>query len=213
MAKKYTKIPADTFKNLQLNAGIITDAFTPASQTIGNIIGATTGGVNFKATPTYSDFGEDVDNAPKNVMEMKVLESIEATMTGNFVSVTSDLAKMLVGGADSETITDTDIVKIVPRSELLTTDFKDIWWIGDYSDVNTGEDAGFMAIHLMNALNTDGFQIQSTDKAKGQFAFNFMGHYSMAAQEVIPFEIYMLGGTAEEADDDEADDSDAEPEG
>lgn len=196
MAKKYTKIPADTFKNLQLNAGIITDAFTPATQTIGNIIGATTGGVNFKATPTYSDFGEDVDNAPKNVMEMKVLESIEATMTGNFVSVTSDLAKMLVGAADSEAVTGTDIVKIVPRSELLTTDFNDIWWIGDYSDVNTGENAGFMAIHLMNALNTDGFQIQSTDKAKGQFAFNFMGHYSMAAQEVIPFEIYMLGGGA-----------------
>lgn len=196
MAKKYTKIPVDTFKNLQLNAGIITDAFTPATQTIGNIIGATTGGVNFKATPTYSDFGEDVDNAPKNVMEMKVLESIEATMTGNFVSVTSDLAKMLVGAADGEAVAGTDIVKIVPRSELLTTDFNDIWWIGDYSDVNTGENAGFMAIHLMNALNTDGFQIQSTDKAKGQFAFNFMGHYSMAAQEVIPFEIYMLGGGA-----------------
>lgn len=196
MAKKFTKIPVDTFKNLQLNAGIITDGFTPATQTIGNIIGATTGGVNFKATPTYSDFGEDVDNAPKNVMEMKVLESIEATMAGNFVSVTANLAKMLVGAADSATVTGTDIVKIVPRSELLTTDFNDIWWIGDYSDVNTGENAGFMAIHLMNALNTDGFQIQSTDKAKGQFAFNFMGHYSMAAQEVIPFEIYMLGGGA-----------------
>ena len=196
MAKKFTKIPEDTFKNLQLNAGILADSFTPATGVVGNLIGATTGGVNFKATPTYTDFGDDVDNAPKNVKEMKTLESIEATMSGTFISLTSNLAKMLVGAADSALVSGTDVVKIIPRSDLANTDFKDLWWIGDYSDVNTGEYAGFIAIHLINALNTDGFQIQSADKAKGQFAFNFMGHYSMAAQEVVPFEIYMLGGGA-----------------
>lgn len=196
MAKKFTKIPADTFKNLQLNAGILTDSFVPATQVIGNIIGATTGGVNFKATPTYTDFGEDVDNAPKNMKEMKVLESIEATMGGTFISVTADTVKMLIGAADASYLSGTEVVKVVPRGDLATTDFNDLWWIGDYSDENTGENAGFMAIHLMNALNTDGFQIQSGDKAKGQFAFNFTGHYTMAAQETVPYEIYMLGGGA-----------------
>lgn len=65
---KFTKIPVDTFQKLQINAGILTTDFTPATGTIGEAgqIGATTGGVNFSATPEYSDYGEDIDNCPKN---------------------------------------------------------------------------------------------------------------------------------------------------
>lgn len=194
MSKKYTKIPADTFKNLQLNAGILLDDFNPATGEIGAIIGATSGGVAFATNPEYTDFAEDIDNAPKNMKEMKQLTSLEPKLSGTFVSVTANLAKMLVGAADSETVTGTDVVKIVPRSEIANTDFKDVWWVGDYSDVNTGASAGFMAIHLMNAFNTSGFQIQSTEKAKGTFSFEFTGHYTMANQEQIPYELYILGG-------------------
>ena len=66
---KFTKIPSDAFQKLQINAGILTTDFTPATGTIGEAgqIGATTGGVNFTATPSFSDFGEDIDNCPKNV--------------------------------------------------------------------------------------------------------------------------------------------------
>ena len=60
--------------------------------------------------------------------------------------------------------------------------------------MNTGDNAGFCAIHLINALNTGGFQIQSGDKAKGQFAFTFTGHYSMDAQDTVPYEIYIKQG-------------------
>ena len=69
---KYTKIPETTFKNLQLNAGVLLSAFNPESATVANesIIGATTGGVNFTATPTFSDYGEDSDNCPKNMKEL-----------------------------------------------------------------------------------------------------------------------------------------------
>lgn len=194
MSKKYTKIPADTFKNLQLNAGILLDSFNPATGEIGTIIGATSGGVAFATNPEYTDFAEDIDNAPKNMKEMKQLTSLEPKLSGTFVSVTAALAKMLVGAADSQTVTGTDVVKIVPRSEIANADFQDVWWVGDYSDVNTGADAGFMAIHLINAFNTSGFQIQSTEKAKGTFSFEFTGHYSMANQEQIPYELYILGG-------------------
>ena len=65
------------------------------------------------------------------------------------------------------------------------------------SDVNTGDNAGFIAIKMFNAMNTGGFQIQSTDKGKGQFAFEFTGHYSMAAQSTVPYEIYIQQGGAE----------------
>ena len=56
---KFTKIPSDAFQKLQINAGILTTDFTPATGEIGAAgqIGATTGGVSFTATPTYSDYG------------------------------------------------------------------------------------------------------------------------------------------------------------
>ena len=63
---KYTKIPETAFQNIQLNAGVLLSAFTPETAVVANesIIGATTGGVNFTATPTFSDYGEDIDNCP-----------------------------------------------------------------------------------------------------------------------------------------------------
>lgn len=187
----FTKIPANAFKNIQMNAGILLDEFTPATGVIGNIIGATTGGNNFTATPTYSDYGEDIDNCPKNMKELKNLDSWEAKMSGTFVSVTAELAKTLVGAAD---IDSDDATHIIPRNDIEDTDFEDIWWVGDYSDVNNGEGAGFCAIHLINSLSTGGFQIQSTDKGKGQFAYEFTGHYSMAEQDKVPFEIFVKQG-------------------
>ena len=74
---KYTKIPETTFQNIQLNAGVLLSSFTPSSATVSGeaIIGATTGGINFTATPTYIDFGEDIDNCPKNMKELKKLDS------------------------------------------------------------------------------------------------------------------------------------------
>lgn len=187
----FSKIPSDAFKHIQLNAGMLVDDFKPATKTYGNIIGATSGGNNFTSTPTFTDYGEDIDNCPKNMLELKKLESWEVKMSGTFISVDAAAAKMLVGAADIDA---SDATHIIPRNDVLTTDFKDIWWVGDYSDENTGDNAGCMAIHLMNALNTTGFAIQSTDNGKGTFSYEFTGHYSMDAQDTVPFEIYILGG-------------------
>lgn len=64
---KFRKIPEDTFKNIVLNAGVLLKTFTPATPAIEDtsILGATTGGINFTATPSFTDFGEDIDNCPK----------------------------------------------------------------------------------------------------------------------------------------------------
>ena len=193
---KFTKIPSDAFQKLQINAGILTTDFTPATGTIGEAgqIGATTGGVNFTATPTYSDFGEDIDNCPKNMKELKKLDSWEVKMTGTFVNADTAIAKRLCGAADIGT---PDTTKVTPRNDLKDADFADIWLVGDYSDKNGETNGGFIAIRLINALSTGGFQLQTADKAKGQFAFEFTGHYSMSAQDTVPFEIYIKAGTEE----------------
>ncbi len=190
MSQKFTRVPDDTFEKLQLNAGILVDAFTPATGVIGNILGATTGGIQFSTNPEFTDFGEDIDNVPNNMLELKHLNQFDPQMSGTFLTCTPALAKSLVGAAD---IDSGDATRVIPRAELLASDFDDVWWIGDYSDVNTGANAGFIAIHLMNALNTAGFQIQSTKNEKGQLAFEYHGHYSIAAQDTVPFEIYVKG--------------------
>lgn len=193
---KFTKIPEDTFEQLQLNAGILVDAFTPSTGVIGNLLGATTGGITFNSNPSYSDFGEDIDNCPNNMMELKRLQSYDPTMSGTFLTVTPAAVKALCGAAD---IDSSDSTKVVPRNNLLTTDFDDVWWIGDYSDINedgtSAGKAGFLAIHLMNALNTAGIQITSAKNEKGQMAFEYHGHYSIDAQDTVPFEIYCKAGT------------------
>ncbi len=193
---KFTKIPSDAFQKLQINAGILTTDFTPATGTIGESgqIGATTGGINFTATPTYTDFGEDIDNCPKNMKELKRLESWEVKMAGTFVNASTAIAKSLCGAADIDT---TDTTKITPRNDIKDADFDDIWLVGDYSDKNGDTNGGFIAIHMLNALSTGGFQMQTADKAKGQFAFEYTAHYSMSAQDTVPFEIYIKAGTAE----------------
>lgn len=191
---KYTQIPTTAFQNIQLNAGILVDSFVPSTGVIGRLLGATTGGVQFQDNVTYTDFGDDIDNCPKNMKELKKLDSHEVTMGGTFVTIDAATAKLLVAVGD---VDQSDETHIIPRNDLLQTDFKEIWWIGDYSDVNTGDNAGFIAIRLFNALNTGGFQIQSSDRAKGQFAFSFMGHYSMDAQDVVPYEVYIKAGGEE----------------
>ena len=190
---KYTKIPETTFKNLQLNAGVLLSAFDPVTATVANesIIGATTGGVNFTATPTFSDYGEDIDNCPKNMKELKKLDAWEISLSGTYVTVDANAVKALVGAADVSGN------KITPRNDLKLTDFTDVWWVGDYSDQNGETNGGFVAIHMMNTLSTGGFAIQSSDNGKGNFAFTYTAHYSMSAQETVPFEVYVKAGTTE----------------
>ena len=190
---KYTKIPETTFKNLQLNAGVLLSDFDPETAEVANedIIGATTGGVNFTATPTFSDYGEDIDNCPKNMMELKKLDSWEISMSGTYVTVDANAVKSLVGAADVSGN------KITPRNDVLLSDFSDVWWVGDYSDQNGETNGGFVAIHMMNALSTGGFAIQSSDNGKGNFSFTYTAHYSMSAQDTVPFEVYVKAGTEE----------------
>lgn len=193
---KFRKIPESTFKNIVLNAGILLSSFTPATPTIDdtNILGATTGGINFTATPTFTDFGEDIDNCPKNMKELKKLDSWEVKLTGTFITSNTSLIALLMGAGDVGT---SDTTKVTPRVDVASTDFKDLWFVCDYSDKNGENNGGYCAIKIINALSTGGFSMQSADKGKAQFSFEFTGHVSMSAQTVVPFEVYLKEGTAE----------------
>lgn len=196
---KFTQIPTDTFEKLQLNAGILVKGatgFVPSTGvlTTANILGATTGGITVSCVPSFLDFGEDVDNCPKNMMELKKLDSWECKISGTFVTVSTTLAKMMLGAADIDA---TDTTKVTPRVDVVEDDFDDVWFVGDYSDKNGATNGGFVAVHMLNALSTGGFSMKSADKEKGQFTAEFTGHVSMDAQTVVPMEFYIQAGEDE----------------
>lgn len=185
---KFTKIPESTFKELQLDAGVLLKNFNPATAAApedADIICATTGGFSVTCTPTFSDFGENVDNCPANMKELKHLDSWECIVEFTSLSVSPATIKMALGCADIGS-DDTTLVK--PRRDLKQSDFADIWWVGDRAD------GGLVAIKLSNALSTGGLSLQTTKSGKGQISITLTGHVSMDAQDVMPIEFYSKDG-------------------
>ena len=186
MAKIATKLPENVFDHIQRNAGILLSEFDPETKAIlaANIIGETSEGINFSDTPSYVDYGEDIDNCPKNTMELKEIDSREVKVSGTYVSATAEMIKSLVGAADLDTSKET----ITPRDELKLEDFKSIWFVCEYGK------GGLIAIQLKNMLSTTGFALQTTDKGKGKFAFEYTAHYSLESPDEVPYKVYVKAG-------------------
>ena len=184
---RFTIIANDAFDALQVDAGVILTEFDPSSPyatpASDKILATTSGGVNPTCVPSYSDFGEDVDNVPNNTKEFKHLDGWEAKMA--FTSIKFDAAntKRALGAAASELLSN-GVTKIKPRRDLAQSDFKDLWWVGDKAN------GGAYAIKLINALSTGGLSIQSSKNGKGTSTIEITGHVSINALDVMPMEIY-----------------------
>lgn len=186
----FTAISQDAFNELQMDAGMLLNSFDPANPAApadSAIITATTGGITVECKPTYSDFGEDIDNVPNNMKELKHLDGWECKITTTGLGTSPELIKFSLGAAD---ISGSDSTKIIPRKDLEQTDFAHIWWVGDKLD------GGFVAIKLLNALSTGGFSLKTEKNGKGQVSIEITGHVSINAQTVMPMEFYSVEGTS-----------------
>lgn len=187
---KFTVIPQDTFEGLQLDAGVVLKNFDPenvAAPADADIVCATTGGINASCVASYSDLGEDVDNCPANMKELKHLDSWECKMSFTSLGTSPEAIKLSLGAADIGT---TNTSMIVPRRDLKQTDFTDLWWVGDRAD------GGCVAIQLKNALSTGGFTLQTTKNGKGQVSVELTGHVSIEEQDVMPMVFYSIDPAA-----------------
>lgn len=190
---KFTVIPQATFEEMQLDAGVLLKTFNPSSPSAPadkDIITATTGGITVSCTPKFSDLGEDVDNCPVNMKELKRLDSWECKFETTALGTSPEMIKMSLGAADAESSTSGDVTtysgKVTPRRDLEQSDFTDIWWVGDRSD------GGLVAVKLINALSTGGFSLKTTKAGRGQTSLEFTGHVSINAQDVMPMEFYSM---------------------
>lgn len=180
--KRFYKIPQNTFETLQLEAGVVLNQFDPENPTVADsaLVCATTGGINPSCVPSYVDMGEDVDNCPPNMKELKDITGWEAKLAFTSLGTSKEMIRMSLGAADINATTG----KITPRNSLKDTDFGDVWWVGDKAG------GGMVAIRLINALSTSGFSLQTTKGGKGQISVELTGHYSLADQETVPMEFY-----------------------
>lgn len=183
----YATINPNTFREIAKNVWMLMTEFDPENfdGTIDGtkILGSSTGGITFADAPEYSDLGEDIDNCPKNTLELQWKEDGEVSLSGTFVTINASLVQMLIGSADVD-INNSN--HIIPRTSLKTSDFKPyIWAVTDYGENKV------MAIKLKRVLNTSGFAAATTDNGKATFAFTFKSHKTLANLSDAPYEVYI----------------------
>ena len=191
---KYEKMPAGAFDKMTYGAGIILSNFDPETGTVRaeDILYATKGGNAFSATRDITDMGTDIDNCPEGVMQLQKPKPYQANISGTAVTLDAEGTKDLLANAG---VSGVAVKKITPRDYFELNDFKDKWLVVNYSGDNSEETGGFIAFHLMNAINVDGMNANFAKDANGEFPYNFKAFYDLDDLGNVPFEVYVKAGT------------------
>lgn len=180
-----TKITADAAEKMQMNAGLLLNAFdvtNPVEPADSAIVCDTTGDISITCQPETQDFFEDVNNAPNNTKEGKRITGWTCTIGFTSLTITDEALKVALGAADSTTDGG-----VTPRAQYKNTDFKTLYWIGDMFD----EDK-LLCIKIDNAVSTEGVSFTATKNGKGGLAVTLTGHTSTADITKIPMTFYVL---------------------
>ena len=196
-----TALRADTFNNLQLNAGIllknltysgVTDStalktaianiISGGSNPIGTLIGATRGGGSF--TVTKETRTPEIDGMRYPFKGSDFVDSVDAYLSTTLVEVTpQNIQDLLTAGVTPTTSGKKTTVQMntaITSSNYLTN----ICWVGDLADGKT------VLICLNNAINTADFTFTYTDKGEGTLAAEFHARQSNVDDyDHPPFEI------------------------
>ena len=179
-----TGLTSRTIESLQLNAGVLLTAYTKGEDIAEeDILGATRGGGSFTAVPTMHQAA--VDGAPTYVVGLERCDDWVVTLNATMVELNDEAITRALGVGVTKTGT-TDKVFTV-KNTVNTTDFKDLYWVGDLSN---GQN---VVIKIKNALNTGGLNLTFSDRGEGTYALALIGHYSIDDLETAPFEITIEG--------------------
>ena len=204
-----TALRADTFNNLQLNAGIllknlsydsVTDAtalktaianiISGGSNPIGTLIGATRGGGTF--TVTRETRTPEIDGMRYGFKGSDFVDSADAYLSTTLVEITpQNMQDLLSAGTTATPSGKKTTVKM--NTAIGTSDYlTNICWVGDLAD------GQLVLICLKNAINTADFTFTYTDKGEGTLAAEFharqanVGDYDYAPFEVVFFDLPTL---------------------
>lgn len=193
-----TALRAETFDNLQLNAGILLKNFTYSSLTSasalksaistaisgGNCLGATRGGGSFNVTRERRT--PDIDGMRYPFVGSEFVDSSDAYLSTTLVEITADNLKVALGSGKATTSGNVTTIKMntaYEDSDYLTN----ICWIGDLAD------GRFVLIALNNALNTADLQLTYADKNEGTLTVEFHAHQDAVDDyDEAPFEVLVF---------------------
>lgn len=194
-----TPLRKETYKSLQLNAGVtlinfdlssyanadaLKTALAAAIQDGSTLLGATRGGGTFTITRDIRQVEADGVRSP--FVGSRIVDSADAYLSETLIEITPEHLKEVLGNAD---IDDTDPLHpvITVRLAIDDEDYLDsLVWVGDTSE-------GFVAIELLNAFNTADFTFTFADKNEGTASVEFHAHQAdVSENETIPAKIHFF---------------------
>lgn len=178
----FNTVTKEAIDNIQINAGMILNTFNPSKPKApakGDVVCATTGGITANCTPSYEDFGEDIDNCPNNTMEMKKITGWDCTLSFNILDINDSNIKLALGACGNVGN------EIQPKMDVMPAHFKTLWFVSERVDDK------IVAICLKNALSTGGFSYKTQKNGKGQLTVTLTGHISINDTETVPMLFYI----------------------
>ena len=173
-------VTENTFENLQLGEGAFLKAKYEGTLSADNIISATRGGATISITPVYRT--RTIDGVPVNTMEAKAVDSVGVTASFVALEITPELVKRACGVADLD-----ETGKVLSlRQNIQTTDFEDLYWLGEVSDGRK------VQITFKNAFNENGLSLRTQPNNEGELSLSFSGNYSVADLDTPPVEIEFI---------------------
>lgn len=198
-----TPLRKETYKSLQLNAGVTLVNFdlsqydsaeelkaAIAAKVLANtdLLGATRGGGTFTITRDIRQV--EADGARMRFVGGEIVDSADAYLSETLIEITPQHLKQILGNVD---ITTSGLVTTL----TLRTAFEDgdylqnIVWVGDTSE-------GYMAIELKNALNTADFTFTFADKNEGTCTVEYHAHQaSVSDYDELPAKMYFFDAEGE----------------
>ena len=198
-----TALREDTFKNLQLNAGIllkncnyasitnaadlktaIQAAVAGTSGALGTILGATRGGGSFTVTRAIRT--PEVDGRRYGYKGDSFVDSVDAKLAATLVEITLENLQNALGTATITGSVPKRTLKVgtaISTSDYLTN----ICWVGDLSD------GRYVLICLDNSINEADLTLTWADKNEGTLPVEFhakqssLGDYDYAPFEIVEF--------------------------
>ena len=175
-----------TKRNLLLGAGALYKNFvvgtdTPSSAT-AKLIGATQGGLEFKAVPTIRNI--QIDGILGKVADLDVIDAWETSLAGSFIEINSEVIRRSLAAVTQTADSDYDIFQ--GSTEFDSDDYlTNVTYIGTLAGSETP-----VIIQVNNAIDTQGLTFKTEDGKEGTVDVTFEGRYAISDNGVPPFKIY-----------------------
>ena len=193
-----TPLRKETFKSLQLNAGLtlynfdissyadaseLKTALAAAIVSGQNLLGATRGGGTFNITRDIRQV--EADGQRYRYVGSEIVDAVDAFLSETLIEVTPDHLKAVLGNVD---VTTSGLKTVLTMRTAFEDDdyLTNVVWVGDTSE-------GFVCIDMKNALNTADFTFTFADKNEGTVNVEYHAHQDEVDDyDEAPFQIVFL---------------------